>query len=81
MMSETINAAVRNPNRINNNAGYAYFPGTGPSLRSCAECTFAAKAGQHTHCRKWSDPKKSAKRGPAINPSSESCKFFEKKGV
>lgn len=80
MNSFAINASVRNPGNVNSSAGYAYFPGTGPSLKTCADCAFAAKVGKHTTCRKWSDLKRSAKAGPAINAYSEACKYFNPKG-
>ena len=81
MNSFAINEHAKSPNKVTSSGGYAYFPGTGPSVRSCGECAFAAKIGQHTHCRKWSDLKKSTRRGPPIDRNSDSCKFFEMRGV
>lgn len=81
MNSETVNATVRNPGKVNTSAGYAYFPGTGPALKACADCAFAAKIGTVTTCRKWSDLKHSNKAGPAIDRNSQSCKYFSQKGA
>ena len=80
MNSFAVNAAVRNPGKINNSGGYAFFPGTGPVMKICNDCTFANKAGQHTTCRKWQDMKRSAKPGPAIDRHSDACKYFSIKG-
>ena len=80
MNSFAINAAVRNPGNVNSSAGYAYFPGTGPTLKACGDCAFAVKVGKHATCRKWSDLKRSAKAGPPISLNSESCKYFNQKG-
>lgn len=80
MNSFTINETIRNPGKINNSGGYAFFPGSGPVLKSCGECAFSAKIGQHTHCRKWQDLKHAAKPGPAIDRHSDACKYFNQKG-
>lgn len=81
MNSFAIGQHAKNPNHTNSSAGYAFFPGTGPSLRTCGECAFAAKIGSHTHCRKWSDLKRSNKHGPAISQHSDACKYFSQKGA
>lgn len=81
MNSFSINEHVRTPSRLTTSAGYAYFPGTGPSLMTCNECAFAAKVGSHTTCRKWQDQKRSVKPGPAIAKDSDACKYFNLKGT
>jgi hypothetical protein len=81
MNSFAISEHVRFPNRITTSAGYAFFPGTGPSGLTCNGCAFAAKIGTHTTCRKWQDQKRSVKPGPAIDRNSPSCKYFVAKGT
>lgn len=77
MNSFAINGTVRNPGNVNSSAGYAYFPGTGPSLKTCGDCAYAAKVGKHTSCRKWSDLKRSNRAGPPISQNSDACKYFQ----
>lgn len=80
MNSFSVNQYAVSPNRTKTSAGFAYFSGTGPAFRSCSECTFAAKMRQHTHCRKWMEMRHSSKPGPAIDASSDACKYFQARG-
>jgi hypothetical protein len=69
---------VRNPNGINRFGSYAYFPGSGPEGRVCADCAASHTVRGQVYCRTFSVI--TGKRGNPIKGDSASCREFERRG-
>ena len=69
---------VRNPNSFNKFGSYAFFPGTGPEGRVCADCGACFKVGGQVYCRTFSNI--TGKRGRPIDGDSPACRDYERRG-
>lgn len=68
---------TRNPNAINRFGSYAYFPGTGPEGRMCADCAASHTLRGKVYCRTFSVI--TGKRGQAIDGASPSCREYQRR--
>jgi hypothetical protein len=62
-------------------AGYAHFPGTGPTGTDCRTCQFRAlRGGAKNICTKYAQLMRiSEAKAPPIQPGTQSCRYYEKK--
>lgn len=70
---------IGNLSDINKMGAYAFFPGTGPVGRACAQCIHFFAVGKTKRvCSKFAHMKGiSPHKAPAIR-SAPACKYFEK---
>jgi hypothetical protein len=68
---------VRNPNTVNRFGSYAYFPGTGPAGRVCADCAASHTVRGLVYCRTFAVI--TGKKGRPIKGDTPSCRDYQRR--